>query len=180
MAAPDLPTLFDFEGQFETAAQSVLSSQAITSFISQEVTSGRLPLINTGIGLDVGPALDVLTQLPPPATWPADQAPPQEYFRFPGNLEFRIEVPRDMSAIMNPNVPTLFRQIRGKLRAAMMRSCAPFTAANLPWYVVTDIKPGGASTGWELQRNLDYCSLRWAVWWSIRPDAWPVWNTSAP
>ncbi len=176
MPATNLPELFDFEGQFETATQAILVASGIATYISQQAV--KLPLISTALGLDVNPAIDELTQIPAPTNWPAGQPPPQEYFRYTGNLEIRVEVPRDQNGASMPGVDTLLSQIRGQVRAAMMRSCAPYTDANLPLYRVSDIKPNGTSTGYESVRNIDFCSLRFVLTWAIQPGAWPAWVES--
>lgn len=176
MAAPNLETLFDFEGQFEQAAQAVLDANGVTAFISQQAE--KLPQINTGIGLDINPALDELEQIPAPNNWPVGQPPPQEYFRYTGNLEFRVEVPRDDNASAVSGVDTMMSELRGKVRAAMMRCCMPFNDSNLPYYRVSDIRPNGTTTGWEQVRNVDFCSLRFVITFAIQPSAWPAWVES--
>ena len=174
MAAPDLPTLLDFEGNFETAAQAVLATAGITGYVSQQAV--KLPLISTGIFADLGPALDELTELAVPSTWPAGTPPPQEYYRFTINLELRVEVPRDGNTpTPAPDVTTLLRTIRGQIRGAFLRVLFPFNDVNLPYYRVSDIKPSGTVTGFEAVRNIDFCSLRFTVTFAIQPGAWPQW-----
>lgn len=176
MPATNLTELLDFEAQFESAAQAILVSAGIDAYISEQAE--KLPLLNTGIGFDAGPALDQLTFLPKPTNWPADREPPQEYFRYTGNLEFRVEVPRDAHAANVVGVVTMLGQVRGKIRSAMLLCVAPFNATNLPYYRVSDIRPNGSTTGWEGVRNIDFCSLRFALTWQINPTAWPVWIES--
>jgi hypothetical protein len=175
MPATNLTELFDFEGQFEQAMQAILVANGITAYISEQTV--KLPLLNTGIGFDVSPALDVLTDIPKPTNWPADTAPPQEYFRYTGTLEFRVEVPRDENGASVTGVNTMMSQVRATIRAAMMRCCAPFTATNLPYYEIGDIKPNGTTSGRASNgvRNVDFCSLRFVVTFEIRPTAWPAW-----
>lgn len=175
--APDLPTLLDFEGQFEAAAQAVLATAGIVAYISQQ--SVKLPLINTVLAADLGPAFDELTELALPSTWPANSAPPQEYFRFTLNLEMRVEVPRDQEVpdpLNPPDVDTLLRTLRGQIRAAFLRILFPFNDTNLPYYRVSDIRPNGAITGFAPQRNIDFCSVRYLITFTIQPGAWPAWN----
>lgn len=173
MPAPNLPTLFDFEGQFEAAAQAVLTANGITSYLSQ--AKSKLPLLETAIALDVGPAIDELTQIPSPTSWPADQAPPQEYFRYPATLGLEVNVPRDDNGATLPGVTTLLSQIRGQIRAAFMRVVFPFNDSNLPYLRVSDIRPAGSLTAWRRETNVDFTSLRFAITFSIQPSAWPTW-----
>ncbi len=180
MSAPNLPALLDFEGQFEAAAQAILTANGITAYISQQ--ESKELLISTGIGFDTGPALDEKVLLDPaggypalPSNWTAGQPPPQEYFRYTGSLEYRIEVPRDQEGASLPGVANLMGELRGKIRAAMMLCCAPFNATNLPYLRVSDIRPNGTTTGWERERNIDYLSLRFTITFAIVPGAWPAW-----
>lgn len=176
MSAPNLTALFDFEGQFEAAAQAVMTANGITSFVSQQ--ADKLPPISTGIGFDLGPAIDELTQIPAPTNWPTGQAAPQEYFRYTGTLEIRVEVPRDQESSSVPGVENFIGELRGKVRAAMMLTVMPFSPTNLPWLRVSDIRPNGTSTGWDQPRNVDFCSLRFAITFAIQPGAWPAWIES--
>lgn len=175
MPATNLRELLDFEGQFESAMQTILATSGILAFISEQ--DDRQPLINTGIGFDVSPALDVITDIPKPSNWPADMGPPQDYFRYTGSIEFRVEVPRDDAGNSLPGTTSMMSQIRSTLRAVMMRSCYPFTAANLPWYEIGDIRPNGTTSGRASNgvRNIDFCSVRFLVTFEIKPTAWPTW-----
>lgn len=173
--APDLPTLLDFEGQFELAAQKVMQAAGVLSFIDQQ--ADKLPIINTGIAADLGSAFDELTQLALPSTWDPNSAPPQEYFRYTLNLELRVEVPRDQNQPSPaPIVDTMLRTIRGQIRAAMLRIFFPFNDSNVPYYRVSDIRPSGTQTGFESARNVDFCALRYVITFTIQPTAWPAWT----
>lgn len=178
MPAQTLEQLFDFEGQFEEAIQTILVASGIAAYISEQAV--RLPLLNTGIGFDPGPALDVLTDIPKPTNWPAGDPPPQEYFRYPGSLEFRVEVARDANGATVAGVDTMLRQVRARIRATMMRTCVPFTAVNLPFYEIGDIRPNGTTSGRATNgvRNVDFTSVRFAITFAIRPTAWPAWIES--
>ena len=185
MAAQDLTELFDFETAFETAAQTILTDAGIVAYISQQNVTKAL--ISTGIGFDLGPAIDELASLDPAAgypalqpSWPANQAPPQEYFRYTAGLEFSVEVPRDQNQITPApadGVDQLLAQIRAKIRTAMMRVMFPFNDTNLPLYRVTDIRPNGTTTGFEAVRNIDFVSLRFSLTFQIKPSAWPAWTS---
>lgn len=176
MSAPNLPALFDFEGQFETAGQGIMAGLGITAYISQQ--NVKEELVSTGIGFDLGPATGDMTQIPKPTLWPADQAAPQEYFRYTGNLEFRVQVPRDGETPTIADLDNLMGQFRGQIRSAMMLCVMPFTDANLPWLRVSDIRPNGTSTGWDRDLNTDYCALRFTITFAIQPTAWPAWIES--
>lgn len=173
MPAPNIETLLDFEGQFEIATQAIMTANGITSYISEQTE--QLPLLNTGIDCNIEPALDTLLQIPAPSNWPANREPPMEYSRYVATLELRVEVPRDANAATVPGVDTLMAQIRAKVRAAMLLTVRPFTDTNLPYYVVSDIRPNGTTTGFEGVRNVDFVALRFRITFQIRPSAWPAW-----
>lgn len=176
MPATNLAELLNFEGNFEKAAQDLLVANGVVAAITQGRTN--LPLVMTGIGVDVSPALDQLTILTAPTNWPPGTPPPQEYFRFPATIEFRIEIPRDKNGSSYPAALNLLGEVRGKVRSFMLRCVAPFNATNLPYYEIGDIRPAGASFGWDSTRNVDFSWMRYALTFAIRPTAWPAWIES--
>jgi hypothetical protein len=184
MQAPSLDALYDIETGFETAAQTLMTVAGVTAMISLanadiSNVNAKAPLINTGIGFDLGPAIDVKAQIPAPSNWPADTPPPQEYFRYVGNLEFRVQVPQDMNTTNPPvDVDTIVAGIRSRIRVAMMLCCLPFPESALPYYVVSDIRPNGTTTAWDQPRNEILLVLRFAITFAIRPDAWPEWDVT--
>ena len=170
MAAPNLAALYDFEGQFETAVQAILEANGILAFL--ERTQEKIPLINTGIAFTVGPAIDELTPLPIAS---GQTEPEQEYFRYNATLQLDVEVPRD-----NPNSPKLpgvdsvLAESRALIRSILMRSQWAFRDSNLPYYRVSDIRPGGTFITFDQARNTDTSSLQFAVTFAIQPTAWPT------
>ena len=171
--APDQTALEDYEGQFEAAAVLILAASGITGYVSQQ--ADKLPRPYTGIAVDIGPAKDQLTFLPSPPGWTGD-SPPQDYYVFPATLSLVCEVPRDANAAVDPNVANFLAELRGKVRAAFRRVLNPFSDTNLPYYKVTDIRPAGAQIGFDRARNVDFCDVRFAITFEIRPDAWPAWT----
>ncbi len=170
MAAPSLAALLNFEDQFEDAAQAILESAGVVSFVSQ--SKDKLPLINTGVGFECGAALDQLTFLPLASgqTQPSEQ----EYFRYVGNLELRIEVNRDTERAPLESTYNFLGTIRGLVRGSFLYSQWPFDDTNLPWLRVSDLRPNGSSTGFEAARNIDSFIQRYQVTFAINPAAWPT------
>lgn len=171
MAAPSLSALFDFEGQFETAAQAVLEASGINAFISQQAQ--QLPGAYTGIAFDVGGAIDQLTFLPLGGQTTRTE---QEFFRYNGTLELQVSVARDSARGPDQSgVDSFLAQCRGLIRAAFLQSQWPFDDTNLPYYRVSAIRPDGTTTGNSgPPRNEDVISLRFAVTFAIQPGAWPT------
>lgn len=170
MAAPSLGALLNFEDQFEAATQGVLETSGVVSFVSQ--STDKLPLINTGINFECGAALDQLTFLPlaPGQTQPQEQ----EYFRFVGNLELRVEVNRDTARAPLDGTYSFLGTVRGLVRGAFLYSQWPFDDSNLPWLRVSDLRPNGSSTGFDTVRNVDSFIQRYQVTFTIQPTAWPT------
>ncbi len=172
MAAPSLPALYDFETQFESAAQAILLNSGIDAYISESQV--KLPLINTGISLELGPALDQLTQLPL-ATGQTPGTNYQEYFRYTAQLVLEVNVNRDTQIPPGKSgVLTFLAQIRGMIRGTFLKSQWPFQNSNLPYYRVSDIRPNGTTMGYDRNRNVDTVILRFAITFAIQPSAWPA------
>lgn len=170
MAAPSLPALLDFEGQFESAAQAILKDSGVAAFVSQ--AKKQLPLISTGVIFETSEALDQLTFLPLASgqTQPTEQ----EYFRYKGTLELEVQVNRDTARSPVDEVGTFLAQVRGLVRAAFLQSQWPFQDSNLPYYRVSAIRPTGTITGYDQPRNSDVVSLRFEITFAIQPTAWPA------
>lgn len=175
MPAPNLTALYNFEGQFETAAQGILANVLIDAYKTND-PQVKLPVQHVAISFNLGPAIEgEFAQLPKPASWPVGAPPPQEYFRYNGTLEYRVQVPRDETDPTTEGVDTLFEQIRGKLREEMMQSVRPFNEVNLPYYKVSRVRPDGANNGENAEGNADRMFLRFVITFEIRKDAWPAW-----
>ncbi len=180
MAAPNLTALYDFEGQFESAAQAILADVLINAYVSGQ--DEQMPTPKTAIAFDLGPALENrFSPLPKPASWPALDAygkpkdNPREYFIYSAALEYRVEVPRDDRQPTIAGVTSMLSQIRGKLREVMMLCVRPFNEENLPYYKVIRIRPNGANMGVNATGNADIVFLRYDLSFEIRPTAWPAW-----
>ena len=175
MPAPNLAALFDFEGQFETAAQGILANVLINAYASGQ--DENMPLMHTRIAFDVGPADEgKFAQLDKPAGWPDGMAAPQEYFIYSAALEYTVSVPRDDRQPTIAGVTSMLAQIRGQLREAMMQCVRPFNEVNLPYLKVSRIRPNGSSTqpGPE-GKNTDLVFVRYDIKFEIRRNAWPAW-----
>lgn len=174
MPAANLTELFDFEGQFEKAAEAILAGVLIDAYITSH--NDQVPLVNTLISFDLGPAIEgKFAQLQKPTNWPVGEPPPQEYFLYTASLEFQVEVPRGDKAPTVAGVDTMLSQIRGMLREEMMQCVRPFTEINLPYYKVSRIRPAGSSSGENEKRNADRAIIRYDLAFEIRKDAWPAW-----
>jgi hypothetical protein len=172
-AAPNLATLLDFEGQFETAAAGILTAIMVNAYATGE--DQQIALEKSGISFDLGPALEgKFAQLPKPASWPANAPAPQEYFIYDASLTFEVGVPRDDQGTDVEGVTNKLSEIRGKLREVMMQSVRPFNEVNLPYYKVARIRPDGSSSQ-QGDKNRDTAFLRFSLRFEIRNTAWPAW-----
>jgi len=169
--AANFVELFDFETHFEAAAQTILDTAGVNAFISRQ--TDKLPLINTGVVFSVGPAIDELTFLPLDS---GQSLPPsQEYFRYVGSLELRLEIERDTQKPPNSaGVSSFFAEARSLIRKAFRRSQWPFDDTNLEFYRVSNIRPNGGTEGFDQSRNVDSLILRFEITFAIMQDAWPT------
>lgn len=168
--AANFAELFDFEGHFVAAAQTVLEDQGVNAFI--ERNTEKLPLINTGIVFTVGPAIEEMTFLPV-AT--GQTAALQEYFRYTGDLQITVQVNRDAAQPARAaGVDSFFAEVRALVRRAFMWSNWPFNDTNLEFYRVSNIRPNGCNEGFDQARNCDAVILRFSVTFAIMQGAWPA------
>lgn len=175
MPAANLTELFDFEGQFERAATGILRAVMIDAYSMGH--DEQLPQDMCAVRFDVGAATEnKFAQLTKPDSWPADAVPPQEYFIYSATLEFRVKVPRDDPEPATAGVNSKLAEVRGKLRANMMKCVDPFRSSNLPYYKVDRIRPTGTETGpGDAHANSDVTVLRYEITFEIRKTAWPAW-----
>lgn len=171
LAAPNLPAMYAFEENFTVALGAVMIAIGVPAYVDQQ--AAKIPITNVLSAVDIGNAIDEKTEVPVPADWPADQAPPQEYFRYPVNFEFVIGVPLDDNNATVEGAETMVGQLTGLIRAGMSLISQPFTAENLPYYRVTDIRPAGTSAGVMQQKNVYVCTMRFVGTFEIRNTAWP-------
>lgn len=164
MPAQDKKQVFNFENNFERAAQSALAAAGYNeAFI--EGGKSELPPSRLEVSFTVGEALNESTL----------ENGDRVYDYFSGRLSVRIVTfrPEDQPSLL-PGVSTLHSEWAAGVRAAMQERAAPFTRDNLPLYTVTTIRPLGSARDLDPRWLEDFTRLDFHVEFGIRPDAWPV------
>tara|TARA_R100000808_G_C2142357_1_gene150138 strand:- start:539 stop:1024 length:486 start_codon:yes stop_codon:yes gene_type:complete len=160
MAAPDIPTIYDFEGAFETLAKTFLQD-ALTPTVTVNTTFSQDNLDTPRIDLrfEVGEAQ--------PETLP--------FANVAGDTEEHVAY----SAILVADVVTdnefdtqaTHRSLRAQVRDIFRRNGSNWTTASLPYHEFRHIRPSG--TGYSTDGNLQSSELRFDLTFNIRSDAFP-------
>jgi len=166
MAAPDLEALFDFETNFELAAQSFIESElnVSTSMLYRSLEQDDYILPRIRIRLNLGEALD-----PPGKRF--DDLGNLAYVKYSAEIEFTVQTDATEAASEVEH-----RSLRAKLRAAMEIEALNFSKTIdgepiLPYYQVTYIRPTGTET--DTDGDIIESVLTYQMFFNIKDDAWP-------
>ena len=159
MAAPDLETLYKFEGEFESAAATFLNTatgiDVNTTLLATTLATPRLD-----IALELGEAYD------PPAPRNGGASPTTVDFRA-YNGSFQISVITDNAVGQVSNHATY----RAQVRVELMRSGANWGSGNLPYYDLKYLRPDGET--YSTDGDFNVTAMSYTLVFEIRDDAWP-------
>jgi hypothetical protein len=166
MAAPDLETLFDFETNFELAAQTFLSDalDVAVSFIYRSLEQEDFELPRAHVEFQLGEALD------PPGKR-TDEPGELAYVKYGATLNVVI-----VSDGTDAKSQAEHRTLRAKARAALEIAATNWdfevsSESVLPYYEVNYMRPSG--TQYEADGDIITSELSYQVFFSINDDAWP-------
>lgn len=160
MAAPDLPTLYKFEYNFESAAVTFLNT-ATGITVNRTVVEDVLETPRIEVRLDMGDAND------PPVLRDGGASPALvDYRSF--NASFSAIVITDNSTGQTADHGTY----RTKIRVALMRSAANWDSTTLPYYDVKYLKSSGDN--YSTDGDFNVTEMAFALVFEIRSDAWPA------
>lgn len=166
MAAPDLEALFDFETNFELAAQSFIEADlgVPVSIIYRTLEQDEFDFPRIHVQFEVGEALD-------PPVKRQDGVAELAYGKYQGTMTLTI-----VSDGTDSGSEIEHRSNRAKLRAAMEIGADNFTSEIngspiLPYYEVNYLRPTG--TILEVDGESIQSTLSYSIFFSIRDDAWP-------
>lgn len=163
MPAASLEALHDFEGQFSVAAREILVAGGFPAARADGDPSKK-PDEVTATKFVVGESTGE-------RAFTAENKP--VYSTYLGSLEVLITRRRDDNEeVAVDGINRRLGQSIAKIRALFLESEEPFTAAALPYYRVTDIKP--AAPDYAFEDRIDVVVLSWDITFSIAPDAWPT------
>jgi hypothetical protein len=162
--APDLPTLLDFETQFEDKAAAILAAAGITAAITKARSTANVPTLDIAIRFDVGEALN---------HWGITPGGKAHYDMFNGKLEITLFADRDANADSADVNYAQFQLLRGKIAAAFLEGLNPF--GGMDWLDVSSffVRPLGRNAGLGESKLQDLCTMTWAVRFGIIKAAWP-------
>ena len=160
MAAPDLPTLYKFENEFESAAVTFLST-AVGITINSTITEDDLTVPRIDIRLDVGEALD-----PPDKRGGGASPSTVDYRAYNGT--FTAFVITDNAVGQAGDHATY----RAKVRQALMRSGTNWDNTTLPYYDLKYLRPSGES--YSTDGDFNITEMTFTLIFEIRANAWPT------
>lgn len=169
MAADNLYQLFGFADQFSDAAGGILAAAGFSNPYSRG-SSDAVTDTATFIRFDPGPATGAVCLIPR-----GSYRGRSEYCQFTGTLAVQRQRPRKGNATV-ADIEGVQRELgrdAGKISACFLRARLPFTADNLPWLEVSDIRPQGAEFGVDERHHIDGVTLTWLITFAIRLSAWP-------
>lgn len=145
--------LYDFETNFETAAQTILDDSGITAHIRGSEDE-----------IDRGNA--VLVEFQENNAIPDHKVEYQgKYYHdiYTGTLSITVQICRPDDPGEIGETTTRFRYVRRKLREIFRQAEFPFTSNNLPCYTVLDILPAGTANTIDADTVSDVCTVQFAL-----------------
>lgn len=163
--ATDLPTLLDFETQFEDETAIILASAGITAAITKARAVANVPTLDLAVRFETGAAIE---------HWGRTPGGKNHYDIFNGVLEITLFADRDENADATSDVYAQFQTLRGKVSAALLEGLNPFSG--LDWLDVSSgfLRPTGRNAGISENKLQDLCTMTWAVRFGIIKAAWPT------
>jgi len=159
MPAPNLATLYQFEGQLDSAFSSVLSASGTPAFFAH--TTEEKPADRIEVMAEIGAATDQL-------------ATNKEFNTYNFNLTATAYTQRDL----DEPLPTRHRWLVGQIRArlSVLNSAANFTSGNLPYLQLLKLVPAGSASDFDnsQDRAQDITRLQYAGQFAIISTAWPA------
>jgi hypothetical protein len=156
--------LMNFSEAFELASYQILDDAGVPCMVTQ--ADGVLPDLVAYARFEPGMAEDEMTD--------PDMPQPGEYSRYTGGtLSVVLYSPRADQEALGTDTQTRMGEIAARIRTLFRFSQMPFEDL-LPHYDVCRLRPSGESYSTNDQRQLDMLTMRWALDFTINPDAWPL------
>ena len=167
--APDLPTLMDFETQFEAQTAVILDATGISAAITQIRAASNVPTLDIAYQFEIGQALNHFSP-----------TPSGKYLHdmFDGVLTITVFANRDDDA--NPNLATYeqFASLRRQIAAAFVEGTWPFNTvgAGLAYLDTRSffMRPTARRAGQADEKMQDLVVMSWHVRFGIAKSSWPT------
>ncbi len=166
MPAPDLPTLYDFETQIESAFQSVLQAALLTASIVCQV------IITRDSAIDDTPRIELQCTVGAPLSQRRGTGTIGVNYR-----EIPIAFGFKLSATVITTRPTNDNEhgaIRGLTRFNLSAAANVITARNLPYLQILEMLPAGSPPAILDEKQQDKSLLEYDGWFAIQNSAWPT------
>lgn len=172
MAAENLADLHNFQQHFEQAAKSGLfDQQGLTVFVSRDYADPDVSLPDEMLSVNLAGLEAVEVR-----GIQSGVNFGQEWVGYQAELLFMVRTIReDDIPVPAETIQTRHNDILSKVRASMLyQSC--IWDGRLPYYDVTEVKPGLQVWDSEEEIRLDQTTLPYTIQFLIRQDAWPSQN----
>jgi hypothetical protein len=165
MAAPDIPTLLDYETNLEDALTAYLVSRHATW---QVLTDRTAPAAEGKLRT---PRVEVAFTLTGSGTaeHQAGNRPDEPYYESEkiGTLTVSVVAQRGASG-------QSLGQMRGALREDMLPRTLALTSVNVPYYEILDVTETGSTPSIFADNDEIISELTWSLRFFIKPAAWPA------
>jgi len=160
MAAPDVPTIYDFEGAFESLAKTFLEA-ALTPTVTVNTTFSQ-DNVNTprvDLRFEVGEAH------PETLIFPNVAGDGEEHVAYDAALVAAIVTDNEL------DTQATHRSLRSQVRDVFRRNGSNWATASLPYHEFRFIRPTGSA--YLTEGNLQSTELSFSITFNIANDAFP-------
>lgn len=160
-AAPDLPTLFEFELQIEAAAVAVLTAAGVPAFAERNAADQSTPRVEVKLvmGAPTGHRYS-----PTGAQFSPSQTLPDAW-----HAQLALTTVTNRRTADNGS---RHDELLGKSRVAMLQAPGNLNA-QLAWLTVQRVADAGVIPTTQLEKDLDVSPAVFALQFAVLPGAWP-------
>ena len=155
MPAPDLETIYDFEGNIEPGLVTLLTALSLSAYTQREVSQIVTPYVM--VQLAVGASTEHY------AAFAGDYRPDV------WNSTLQIQV---VTSRANTNLS--HTAYRAKVRKALAVDADYKNSTTFPYHEIFSVLESGTTPSILTEDNLDVSSLAYSLKFGIRSGAWPV------
>ena len=160
MAAPNIATIYDFEGTFESLAKTFLEA-ALSPTVTVNTTFSQDNLDSPRIDLrfEVGEAEPDLLK------FDNVDGDGEEFMAYNANLVCEIVTDNEL------DTQATHRSLRSQVRDVLRRNGSNWTTASIPYHEFRHIRPNGSA--YLTEGNLQSTELYFEITFNIKNDAFP-------
>lgn len=163
MAAPDYPTLYDFEGQLDTAFAAAITAAGLQTFKQQDTTDKTAPWATVQVTVDAAAGryhTNAAGAVTGNSAW---------------NFTLTVEVATNRTETTgNANAATYRGKVRYYLERWLATQGASGMNARLTYLVIEYLISTGANRSFVDDTRLDLIQFTYAGVFSIKDTSWPT------